>query len=243
MNTQIDTREVLPAIRVPSLLHLPHRRRRRAGRRGPVDRRADPERTLRGAARIGSPDVGRRRRRDPRRDRRVPDRCPARTRARSRAHDRAVHGHRRLDPARRVDGRPRLVGPARASPCRDPAGAQPVPESRGRHGGRRLPGSFDGPARAVGCAIAAGEAVRASASRSVPGSIRARSSWSATRCPRPRRAHRRSGRRARRAGRGPRDQHREGPGCRFGARLRRLAGGHVLEGACPTSGVSHRVVK
>ena len=65
MNTDIDTRAVLPAIRVPTLCIYRIRRPRRAGRRGPLHRGPDPRGAVRRAPGRGSPDVGGRRLGDP----------------------------------------------------------------------------------------------------------------------------------------------------------------------------------
>ena len=118
MNTQIDVREVLPAIRVPTILIY---------RTDDADVHVDEGRYI--AERIpgawfvelpgadhtmwtGDADG------DPGRDRGVPDRRPARTRTRSRARDGAVHRRRRLDGARDPPWRPRLAEPARPAPRR-----------------------------------------------------------------------------------------------------------------------------
>ena len=139
MNTQLDVRDVLPAIQVPTLvLHRDGRSRRERGGR-PLDRRADSRREVRRAARGRAHALGGEHRRGPRRDRGVPDRRPARARAGPRARDGALHRHRRLDRAGGEARRPPLAGAARAAPCARAAAARALPRARGGHGRRRLP--------------------------------------------------------------------------------------------------------
>ena len=59
MNTAIDTRAVLPAIRVPALCIYRIRRPRRPGRGGPLHRGSDPRGAVRRAPGGRSPDVDR----------------------------------------------------------------------------------------------------------------------------------------------------------------------------------------
>ena len=154
MNTQIDVRDVLPTIRVPTLLIY---------RTDDADVQVDEGRYIAeripGARFVELPGadhlhVDRRHRRAPRRDRGVPHRRSPRTGPRPRARDRAVHRHRRLD----GDARPRsgtargatLLGPAprRRSAASSSAGAaarstpratassRPSTVRRGRSGAR-----------------------------------------------------------------------------------------------------------
>ena len=116
-----DVRDVLPAIRVPTLvihrrdaIGLPRRAR-------PLPRRAHPRRPVRRAARHRQPHLGRRPGRDRRRDPGLRDRRPAGARAATRAGDRAVHRHRRVDAAGgRAGRRPLAAAAGRPQPGRPP---------------------------------------------------------------------------------------------------------------------------
>ena len=129
---EFDVREVLPSIRVPTLVM--HRRddsfikvehSRYIAEHIPGARYVELEGTDNMFA------VGRHRG-DPRRDRGVPHRHPPRARARPHARHGDVHGHRGLHPARRRPGRPRLARPARAPRPAVPARARAPPRPRGQ---------------------------------------------------------------------------------------------------------------
>ena len=141
MNLEIDVRDVLPSVRVPTLVAA-SRRRPHPDRRSTLDGRADPGRAVPRAA--GRPAHGLRRRLGARRRRdrafRRPDLHGAGAGAHSgqRAGHDPLHGHRRLDRARRRARRSRLAGAARAAPRRRPPAACAVPRSGARHGRRRL---------------------------------------------------------------------------------------------------------
>ena len=89
----------------PDAGHAPPRGHLPEGGARPLPGRAHPRRALRGARGQRQPLLRRRLRGDPRRDRGVPDRHPPRARARPGPGNGAVHGHRRVDRARRGDGR------------------------------------------------------------------------------------------------------------------------------------------
>ena len=147
-----DVRDVLPAIRVPTLVI--HRRDavgvpRRAR---PLPRRAHPRRPVRRAARHRQPHLGRRPGRDRRRDPGVRDRRSAGARSSPRARDRAVHRHRRVDAAGGRAGRRPLAGLLADH-------NRVVRRQLERFGGPEVKvvgdgflATFDGPARAVRCA-------------------------------------------------------------------------------------------
>ena len=118
----------------------PARRRGLERRGGPLDRSADPGRPLRRARRRGPPSARRRPGRRPRRDRGVPDRRPAGSRAGPRPRDAAVHRHRRLDRARRVELATRAGASCSSGTTSACAGElEHWQRPRARHGGRRLP--------------------------------------------------------------------------------------------------------
>ena len=126
MNAEIDIRDVLPSIRVPTLVL--HRRHDQLpeGRGRPLRRLPDPRRALRRAAGRGSPAVCRRSGRHPRRDRAVPDR-----RARRR-HAAAARSRARHDPARarrRRRRRPHFSTMPRASASGSAAGRCRAPKA------------------------------------------------------------------------------------------------------------------
>ena len=143
MNKEIDIRQVLPAVRVPTLvLH------------GADDELVPPEAArylagrIPGARYIELPGVGHlalggggrshRSRDEPVPDGRVVGRGLERGRAGTHAGDRAVHRHRRCDREGARARRPRLARAARTSPRNRPARADPLPRSRDRYGRRRL---------------------------------------------------------------------------------------------------------
>ena len=96
MNSEMDVRHVLPAIRVPTLVMHRSGDLRCASRGGPLHRGAHPRRPVRRAPGRGSRPLDRRRRL-PGRGRGVPDRRAPAPGARSRARDGPLHRHRRLD--------------------------------------------------------------------------------------------------------------------------------------------------
>ncbi len=137
MAFDIDVRDVVPTINVPTLIvhavgdqvchvenarflarSIPELEVRRVGQR-----RARP------VVRSG---------RDDRRDSRVPHRDARGEHSGSCARDGAVHRSRRFDGARGGDRRPALAGPRRTASRRGPPRARSLRRSRGRHGGRRL---------------------------------------------------------------------------------------------------------
>ena len=136
---EIDVRDVLPSIRVPTLVM--HRTRGHLPQGGALalHRVEDPRRALRGARGRRQPVLDRRLGRPAGRDRGVPHRHAPRARARPDAGDRDVHRHLRLHQARRRDGRPRLALPARAPRRAVPAGARAPSRPGGEAHGRRLP--------------------------------------------------------------------------------------------------------
>ena len=240
MNAEIDVRDVLPSIRVPTLvLHrtaTDSSRSRPAGT-WPSTSPAPGSSCCPGADHIpfvGDADA------IARRDRGVPHRRPPRPRARSRARDRDVHRHRRLDRARGRARRPPLAraargatttlvrassrasGAARSTP---PATAS-SPPSTGRRGRSAAPARSRQRPRARHRG-AGGAAHRASAS-----------SW-ATRSAASRSTSAPASRRARRAGRGAGLEHRQGPGRRLRASRSRIAG-RTSSRASRTSGGSSR---
>ena len=110
----LDVRDALPRIRVPTLvMHRP--RELRVGRAPlALPGRAHPGRALRRARGSRLVPVRRRQRRDRRGDRGVPHRRAQRRRARARAADGDVHRHRRRHRARGRARRRALARPARA---------------------------------------------------------------------------------------------------------------------------------
>ena len=112
----IDVRDVLPAIRVPTLVIHRSGDRVIPGRVGPLPRRAHPRREVRRGSGRRSLPVRRRHRRHRGRGRGVPDGLTTRTRARPRARDGALHRHRRLDRARRRPRRPAVDRAPRGPP-------------------------------------------------------------------------------------------------------------------------------
>ena len=170
MNTQIDVRDVLPAIQAPTLvLHRADDRTRRGGRS--LDRRADPGRDS-----SSSPgwrtSSGRRHRRDRRRDRGVPDRrasrCPSPTGCSRPCCSRTSSTR---------PSRPRELGDRRWRDLLERASRARARDELERFRGREVDtagdgffATFDGPARAIRCAL--GDRRRGfvrSGSRSAPG--------------------------------------------------------------------------
>ena len=136
---EFDVRDVLPSIRVPTLVMHRRPRQLHQGRALPLHGLEDPGCALRRARGRGQHVLDRRQRGADRRDRGVPHRHAPRARAGPDARHGAVHGHLRLDQPRRRDGRPRLALPARAPRRAVPAGARPPPRPRGEAHRRRLP--------------------------------------------------------------------------------------------------------
>ena len=177
MFLDIDVRDVLPAIHVPTLVLHRRQRPRRATSGRALARRADPRQPLRRARGRRPCPLGRRRRRGARRDRGVPDRRAPRARARPRAGDGAVHRHRRLDPARGRARRPPLARAARAPPRRSCATSSSGSAGREvKTTGRRVPRDLRRPGPRGRCARAIAARRPRSGSRSGPGCTPARSS-------------------------------------------------------------------
>ena len=140
-----DVRDVLPSIRVPTLVmhrtedsFLKVEHSRYIASQIPGARYVE----LEGGDNMFS--IGRLRR-PARGGRGVPDRHAARARARPDARDRDVHRHRGLHATRGGDGRPRLALPARAPRRAVPAGARAPPGQGGQAHGRRLHGHLRRP--------------------------------------------------------------------------------------------------
>ena len=157
MNSQVDVRDILPAIRCPTLvLHRTGDLDSRVAE-GEIHRGAHPGRAVHRAARRRSCPVGRYRP-DRRPDRGVPHRGTPRSAA-----DRVLatipSPISSAPPSRARDRRCRLVAPSPESPR---CGPERLDRSAGRsrHHRRRFLARFDGPARAIRCAMAIREAVR-----------------------------------------------------------------------------------
>ena len=171
MNTEIDVRHVLPAIRVPTLVLHRDRRLASSRRARPLPGRAHPRGQAGRAAGRRPPAFGRRRRRDSSTRSRSSSPACARRPSRPRAGDGAVHRHRRLDRARRR--RSATGAGASCSTATTPSCAASSARFRGREldtAGDGFFATFDGPARAIRCAEAiARRAFGSSGSRSAPG--------------------------------------------------------------------------
>ena len=159
MTQDPDIRDVLPAIRVPTLVI--HRDGRPDHPRGHGRYLGEH---IPGARYVELPGADHlwwaRRRRHPRRDRVVRDRRARPPRARPRARDRAVHGHRRLDPPRRRARRPALARPASRPTTGSSANA--LARFRGdevKTLGDGFLATFDGPGRAIAAACSIRDAL------------------------------------------------------------------------------------
>ena len=155
-----DVREVLPAIRVPTLVIQRARCPGFVGH-GRYLGRAHHQRKVCRVAGHGQPDLGRRSGRGRGRDPGLRHRRPAGARPATGARRGAVHGYRRVDSARR-QARRRPLGTLLADHNRvvrrelDRFGGQEI-----RIVGDGFLATFDGPARAVRCAIGIRDGVRA----------------------------------------------------------------------------------
>ena len=219
MNAEIDVRDVLPTISVPTLVL--HRARRKLARRVSIHGRAHPGRAHGRAAGQRPPAVGGRRGSAARRDRALPVGCSRGRGAGPRAR------HARCSP---TSSDPRRRRPSSATPpgttcspgtiasCARSSRASAA--TRSTSAGDGVFATFDGPARAVRCASAIADGLRAlgldvragvhtGEIEQANGSVRGIAV-----------AHRRANRRGRPPGRGARVEHGQGHRRRLGHRLR-----------------------
>ncbi len=131
MNADVDTRAILPSIRVPTLIVHRVGDQNVDVKNARYARRAHPGRSVPGASRCRPPAVDRRPRGDHRRLPRVPRggrgaRALRRGGAGAHPDHGPLHGHRRLDGAGRRARRQRVAAPARAAPRGYPGRARPV---------------------------------------------------------------------------------------------------------------------
>ena len=174
---QIDVRNILPSIRVPTL--PASARRPTSGRAGGACASSPSDPRARFVELEGrDPSLGGGRGAVRERDRGVSDGNARGLRESTGCSRRCCSPTSSARPRGRASSATRLARISRAASRARSERDRPLPRARDRHGGGRLLRDFDGPARAVRCAQAIAMRSAVSGSRSAPGCTRARSSSS-----------------------------------------------------------------